>query len=78
MYDTRTNLSAQVQQEVRAHFAQELFETVIPRSIRLSEAPSFGQTISEYDPASRGAVAYAALAREVAARTNGGSAPGAA
>jgi chromosome partitioning protein len=75
MYDTRTNLSAQVQQEVRTHFARELFETVIPRSIRLSEAPSFGQTISEYDPTSRGAVAYAALAREVVARSDGGSAP---
>jgi chromosome partitioning protein len=77
MYDTRTNLSAQVQQEVRTHFARELFETVIPRSIRLSEAPSFGQTISEYDPTSRGAVAYAALAREVVARSDGGSAPAA-
>ena len=54
---------------------RELFETVIPRSIRLSEAPSFGQTISEYDPGSRGAVAYAALAQEVVARSDGGSAP---
>jgi chromosome partitioning protein len=75
MYDNRTNLSAQVQQEVRGHFPRELFDTVIPRNVRLSEAPSFGQTISEYDPASRGAVAYAALAREVAARTNGGNSP---
>ncbi len=77
MFDTRTNLSGQVQQEVRTHFPRELFETVIPRSVRLSEAPSFGQTISEYDPGSRGAVAYAALAREVVARSDGGSAPSA-
>ena len=68
MFDARNNLSSQVQQEVRTHFAKELFETVIPRSVRLSEAPSFGQTISEYDPSSRGALAYAALAQEVAAR----------
>ena len=77
MFDTRTNLSAQVQDEVRTHFPSELFSTVIPRSVRLSEAPSFGQTIAEYDPHSRGALAYAALAREVLARGNGaGPAPG--
>ena len=77
MFDTRTNLSAQVQDEVRTHFPSELFSTVIPRSVRLSEAPSFGQTIAEYDPHSRGALAYAALAREVLARGNGaGPSPG--
>jgi chromosome partitioning protein len=68
MHDNRTNLSSQVVQEVRNHFPNLAFETVVPRSIRLTEAPSFGKTILEYDPASRGAVAYAALAREVAGR----------
>ena len=70
MFDTRTNLSGQVQQEVRQHFPGELFETVIPRSVRLSEAPSFGQSIREYDPASRGARAYEQLAAEVWRRTS--------
>jgi chromosome partitioning protein len=69
MFDTRNNLSGQVQQEVRSHFPGELFETVIPRSVRLSEAPSFGQSIREYDPASRGAVAYEQLATEVRRRS---------
>ncbi|MBF6613004.1 MAG: ParA family protein [Chloroflexi bacterium] len=69
MYDSRTNLSAQVVQEVKSHFPNEVFSTLIPRSVRLSEAPSYGLTILEYDPNSRGAVAYAALAGEVAARS---------
>lgn len=69
MYDSRTNLSAQVVQEVRDHFPREAFETLVPRSVRLSEAPSYGLTILEYDPNSRGALAYAALARELAARS---------
>ncbi|HEX9014438.1 MAG TPA: ParA family protein [Chloroflexota bacterium] len=68
MHDSRTNLSSQVVQDVRNHFPNLTFDTVIPRSIRLTEAPSFGKTILDYDPGSRGAVAYAALAREVAAR----------
>ena len=68
MHDSRTNLSNQVVQEVRGHFPSLVFETVIPRSVRLSEAPSFGKTILEYDATSRGALAYAALAREVATR----------
>jgi len=68
MYDMRTNLSAQVQQEVRQHFPGDLFETVIPRSVRLSEAPSYGQSIREYDPLSRGAQAYEQLAAEVLRR----------
>ena len=68
MYDNRTNLSAQVVQEVKAHFPKEVFNTLVPRSVRLSEAPSYGQTILEYDPNSRGAVAYKALAEEVIAR----------
>jgi chromosome partitioning protein len=69
MFDMRTNLSAQVQQEVRTHFPGELFETVIPRSVRLSEAPSYGQSIREYDPTSRGALAYEQLAAELVRRT---------
>lgn len=69
MYDSRTNLSAQVVQEVRSHFPKEVFNTLIPRSVRLSEAPSYGLTILEYDPNSRGAVAYATLAEELVARS---------
>jgi len=69
MYDSRTNLSAQVVEEVKSHFPREVFATLVPRSVRLSEAPSYGLTILEYDPTSRGAVAYAALAGEVAARS---------
>jgi chromosome partitioning protein len=69
MYDSRTNLAAQVVQEVKSHFPREIFDTLIPRSVRLSEAPSYGLTILEYDPHSRGAVAYAALADELVARS---------
>ncbi len=68
MYDPRTNLSAQVVQEVAKHFPREIFRTIIPRSIRLSEAPSYGKTILEYDPGSKGASAYRALAQEFLAR----------
>ncbi len=68
MYDARTNLSAQVVQEVRRHFPAETLETVIPRSVRLSEAPSHGKPVIEYEPSSRGALAYADLARELVAR----------
>lgn len=74
MYDSRTNLSAQVVQEVKRHFPREMFDTLVPRSVRLSEAPSYGLTILEYDPNSRGAAAYAALAQELVARS--GSLPG--
>jgi chromosome partitioning protein len=69
MYDSRTNLSAQVVQEVKSHFPREMFQTLIPRSVRLSEAPSYGMTILEYDANSRGALAYATLAGEVVARS---------
>jgi chromosome partitioning protein len=58
MYDIRTNLSRQVDTEVRNHFADLVFKTVVPRSIRLSEAPSFGQSIFDYDPLSPGAISY--------------------
>jgi chromosome partitioning protein len=65
MYDSRTRLSLEVEEEVRSHFKDKVFKTVIPRNIRLSEAPGFGQTILEYDPKSKGAYAYQALAKEV-------------
>ena len=68
MYDARTNLSAQVAAEVRRHMNGSVFETVVPRSVRLSEAPSHGLPIALYDPASRGAGAYRELAGEVVAR----------
>ncbi len=68
MYDARTRLSAQVVEEVRRYFPQRTFATVVPRSVRLAEAPSFGQSISEYDAASRGAAAYRAVVDELSAR----------
>jgi len=68
MYDARTNLSAEVAAEVKRHLGEHLFDTVIPRNVRLSEAPSHGLPIHAYAPGSRGADAYAALAREFGAR----------
>ena len=68
MFDGRTKLSEQVLAETREHFPKELFSTIIPRSVRLSEAPSFGQTIFEYDRFSAGAKAYKSLAKEFAKR----------
>lgn len=68
MYDGRTNLSMQVAQEVRRHFPGKVFSTVIPRNVRLSEAPSHGLPITAYDKLSRGAEAYLKLAGEVAKR----------
>jgi chromosome partitioning protein len=68
MYDSRTLLSAQVVNEVRAYFPHEIFNTIIPRSVRLAEAPSYGQSIAEYDSESRGAQAYQALAAELMTR----------
>lgn len=65
MYDSRTNLSEQVAEEVQKHFASKIYDTVIPRNVRLSEAPSFGQSILSYDKRSSGAKAYRNLAREV-------------
>lgn len=64
MFDGRTNLSEQVVAEVRQHFGQRVYQTVIPRSVRLSEAPSFGKSILEYAPGGAAAEAYRALARE--------------
>ncbi len=68
MFNGTLNLSSQVVAEVRAFFKDKTFETVIPRSVRLSEAPSYGETISTYAPTSKGALAYAALAKEVIKR----------
>jgi chromosome partitioning protein len=68
MYDGRTKLSQQVVDEVRAYFGAQAYETVIPRTVRLSEAPSFGQPITVFDPTSRGSRAYERLAQEVIAR----------
>lgn len=65
MYDARTKLSDQVAQEVRAHFGEKVCRIMIPRTVRLSEAPSYGQPITAFDPTSRGAVAYRELAKEV-------------
>jgi len=65
MHDPRTNISKQVMEEVRKQYPRETFRTVIPRNVRLSEAPSYGKPISEYDPYSRGALAYHELAKEV-------------
>ena len=68
MFDGRTNLSQQVVDEVRGYFGAKALSTVIPRSVRLSEAPSFGQAITQFDPTSRGARSYQRLAREFAER----------
>lgn len=65
MYDSRTNLSRQVVEEVREHFPKRVFRTIIPRNVRLSEAPSYGQPISVYAPNSPGAIAYKVLATEL-------------
>lgn len=65
MYDPRTNLSEQVAEEVRDYFKEKVYRTIIPRNVRLSEAPSHGLHILEYDPRSRGAEVYMALAGEV-------------
>jgi chromosome partitioning protein len=74
MYDGRTNLAQQVVEEVRRHFPQRICNILIPRSVRLSEAPSYGQLIAEYDPQSRAAQAYSALAEEVLGRVTRGMA----
>lgn len=68
MFDSRTNLAAQVVDEVRAYFKEKVYTTVIPRNVRLSEAPSHGQPILTYDPKSKGTEVYMELAREVIAR----------
>ncbi len=67
MYDDRTNLTRQVEADLREFFGEEVFKTVVPRTIRLAEAPSFGKSILAYDPRSRGAEAYIQLAKEILA-----------
>jgi len=76
MYDGRTNLSLQVAEEVRRAFRDEVFQALVPRNVRLSEAPSHGLPISAYDPRSRGAQVYEAVAREVVARARSKAAAG--
>jgi chromosome partitioning protein len=71
MYDDRTNLTRQVEQDLREFFEQGVFRTVIPRSIRLAEAPSFGKPILSYDVRSRGAESYIQLAKEILAHEQG-------
>ncbi|MBC7292362.1 MAG: ParA family protein [Actinotalea sp.] len=68
MYDARTNLAQQVASEVREHFPDQTLRTTVPRSVRISEAPSYAQTVMTYDPGSTGALAYLAAAREIAER----------
>ncbi|WP_281268881.1 ParA family protein [Branchiibius hedensis] len=69
MYDGRTNLSSNVADEVRAHFPDNVLRTQIPRSVRISEAPSYGQTVLTYDPSSSGALSYLEAAKELALRS---------
>ena len=73
MYDARTRLSAGVADEVRGHFAGQVLRTSIPRSVRISEAPSYGQTVMTYDPGSPGALSYLEAAREMALRAQPGA-----
>ncbi|MBT2480738.1 ParA family protein [Streptomyces sp. ISL-94] len=68
MYDGRTRLASQVAEEVRSHFGKEVLRTSIPRSVRISEAPSYGQTVLTYDPGSSGSLSYLEAAREIAYR----------
>jgi chromosome partitioning protein len=78
MYDARLNLSRQVAADAREYFGETVFETVIPRNVRLAEAPSFGKPIMLYDVGSIGAKAYMNVARELIARTAGDAANNAA
>ncbi|HXH35202.1 MAG TPA: ParA family protein [Plantibacter sp.] len=68
MYDSRTNLAQQVAQDVRDHFTDQVLDSVIPRAVRISEAPSFGQSVISYDPTSLGAVSYLEASAEIANR----------
>ena len=71
MYDARTNLAQEVAGEVRSHFPDQVLSAIVPRSVRISEAPSYGQTVHAYDPASIGALAYLEAAAEMAERGAG-------
>ncbi len=68
MYDGRTKLADQVAEEVRRHFGDKVLTTIIPRSVKVSEAPGFGMTIIQYDPGSRGAMSYLDAGREIGLR----------
>ena len=68
MHDERTRLSQDVEHELRTHFPDLVYRTVVPRSVRVAEAPSYGLAVNAHAPASRGAVAYAALADEISGR----------
>jgi chromosome partitioning protein len=68
MHDERTRLAQDVESELRRHFGEMVFETVIPRSVRVAESPSYGLPVTEHAPGSRGAIAYQALSRELASR----------
>ncbi len=72
MYDARTRLSAGVADEVRSHFGEQVLRTAIPRSVRISEAPSYGQTVITYDPGSPGALSYLEASREMAMKVTAG------
>ncbi len=72
MYDARTRLSAGVAEEVRSHFGEQVLRTAIPRSVRISEAPSYGQTVITYDPGSPGALSYLEASREMAMKVTAG------
>ena len=71
MYDARTNLSNQVVKEVKKYFGDKVYKTVIPRNVRLSEAPSYGMPITEYDPKSKGAKTYEKFTKEFLKINNG-------
>jgi chromosome partitioning protein len=71
MYDARTRLAAAVAEEVRSHFGGQVLKTAIPRSVRISEAPSHGQTVLTYDPGSPGALSYLEAAAELANQSEG-------
>ncbi|MGH9438832.1 MAG: ParA family protein, partial [Terriglobia bacterium] len=77
MYDDRTNLSHQVRDDLRDFFGDQVFETQIPRNVRLAEAPSHGKPIFIYDPACKGAESYLQLAREIISHDQKGSRKGA-
>jgi len=72
MSDNRTRLSQEVEENVRRHFGKLVFKSVIPRTVRLAEAPSYGMSVLEYAPTSQGALAYQALAEEVIERVSEG------
>jgi len=76
MYDGRTRLASDVAEDVRTHFGSSVLSTIIPRSVRVSEAPSRGQSVITYDPASSGAIAYTEAARELAMQSAGADQPG--